>query len=160
MAINGAPAATPRFSASFALATAADSLDVTVQAQVLALLVDLKTRLGLAMVFISHSLPVVAEVADREVVLYAGEAVEEGRTAAVFARPRHPYTATLLRSAPTRAAGRRALSRAQSRLRTTCRPAASAPRCGLRIPACEAARPPLFAIGEGRCSRCIRWREL
>jgi peptide/nickel transport system permease protein len=137
------------------------ALDVTVQAQVLALLADLKTRLGLAMVFISHSLPVVAEVADRVVVLYAGEVVEEGRTAAVFARPRHPYTAALLRSAPDES------GRPPRPIEGTVPPphdlppgCVFAPRCGLRIPACEAARPPLFAIGEGRCSRCIRWREL
>jgi peptide/nickel transport system permease protein len=87
--------------------------------------------------------------------------VEEGRTAAVFARPRHPYTAALLRSAPDES------GRPPRPIEGTVPPphdlppgCVFAPRCGLRIPACEAARPPLFAIGEGRCSRCIRWREL
>ena len=113
------------------------------------------------MVFISHSLPVVAEVADREVVLYAGEVVEEGRTAAVFARPRHPYTATLLRSAPDES------GRPPRPIEGTVPPPHDLPPgCVFghplrpEDPRLRGRPPPLFAIGEARCSRCIRWREL
>jgi peptide/nickel transport system permease protein len=66
------------------------ALDVTIQAQVLDLLADLKREAGLAMLFITHSLPVVAEIADRVAVMYAGEIVEQGRTAEVFVAPLHP----------------------------------------------------------------------
>ncbi|MEJ1160622.1 dipeptide/oligopeptide/nickel ABC transporter permease/ATP-binding protein [Prosthecomicrobium sp. N25] len=137
------------------------ALDVTIQAQVLELLADLKTRLDLAMIFVSHSLPVVASIADRVVVLYAGELVEEGPTAAVFARPRHPYTAALLASAPDDS------GRAPKPIEGTV-PAPNeippgcvfAPRCALRVAACEASRPALESPAEGRVTRCLRWRDL
>jgi peptide/nickel transport system permease protein len=137
------------------------ALDVTIQAQVLELLADLKARRNLAMIFISHSLPVVASIADRVAVLYAGEMVEEGPTAEVFARPRHPYTAALLASAPDDS------GRAPKPIEGTV-PAPNeippgcvfAPRCALRAPACEATHPALETIGEGRSTRCLRWREM
>ncbi len=78
------------------------ALDVTIQAQVLELLAGLKRDRGMGLVFVTHSLPVVAEIADRVVVMYAGEIVETGTAAEIFARPLHPYTAALLRSAPLR----------------------------------------------------------
>ncbi|MGE0716474.1 MAG: ABC transporter ATP-binding protein [Alphaproteobacteria bacterium] len=76
------------------------ALDVTIQAQVLDLLRELRDRLGLALILITHSLGVVAEIADRVSVMYAGRIVEEGPTADLFARPRHPYTAGLLAGIP------------------------------------------------------------
>jgi peptide/nickel transport system permease protein len=137
------------------------ALDVTIQAQVLELLEDLQSRLNLAMIFVSHSLPVVAEVADRVVVLYAGELVEEGPTAEVFARPYHPYTAALLASAPDDS------GRAPRPIEGTVPPpnelppgCVFAPRCAFRQPACEAARPALTESGDCRQVRCIRWREI
>ncbi|HVP28644.1 MAG TPA: ABC transporter ATP-binding protein [Myxococcota bacterium] len=76
------------------------ALDVTVQAQILALLGDLQRELGMAVLLITHDLGVVAQLARRMLVMYAGRVVEEGRVEDVFARPRHPYTAGLLRSIP------------------------------------------------------------
>jgi peptide/nickel transport system ATP-binding protein len=76
------------------------ALDVTIQAQVLALLAELKTRTGMAMVFITHNLGVVASIADRVAVMYAGDIVELAPVAELFLRPTHPYTEALLRSIP------------------------------------------------------------
>src|SRR5690606_39073997 len=76
------------------------ALDVTIQAQVLELITDIRARLGMAVVLITHDLGVVAEHCDRVMVMYAGQVVEEGPTAAVIERPRHPYTRGLLASIP------------------------------------------------------------
>ena len=76
------------------------SLDVTIQAQVLDLIRDLKTRLGSAVLLITHDFGVVAEMADRVIVMYAGRKVEEGSVGAIFSRPRHPYTRALLQAVP------------------------------------------------------------
>jgi oligopeptide/dipeptide ABC transporter ATP-binding protein len=77
------------------------ALDVTVEAQVIELLADLKRQFGMAVLFISHNLPLIAEIADRIIVMYAGRIVESGPTDAVFGRPQHPYTGALLRSIPS-----------------------------------------------------------
>ena len=79
------------------------ALDVTIQAQILALLDKLRRDLGMAVLFITHNLGVVAEVADRAVVMYAGKVVEEGDVRALFRKPRHPYTQGLLACLPRRA---------------------------------------------------------
>src|SRR5260370_24569223 len=76
------------------------ALDVTIQAQVLSLLAELKSAYGMAMIFITHNLGVVASIADRVAVMYAGEIVEIAPVNELFARPTHPYTALLLRSIP------------------------------------------------------------
>jgi len=76
------------------------ALDVTVQAQILALLNDLQQRLGMAIIIITHDLGVVAEVADEIAVMYAGRIVERGSTQEIFAAPQHPYTWGLLKSIP------------------------------------------------------------
>jgi peptide/nickel transport system ATP-binding protein len=76
------------------------ALDVTIQAQILRLLADLQQELGIAMVLITHDLGVVARIADRVAVMYAGEVVEEGTAAAIFAHPQHPYTVGLLSCIP------------------------------------------------------------
>jgi len=135
------------------------ALDVTVQAQVLDLLRDLQGERGLAMVFITHSLPVVAEIAGRVAVMYAGEIVEEGPVEALFARPLHPYTAALLASAPhedgSLPTGIPGTVPQPHELPPGCR---FAPRCEHRRPVCDN-RPALEDAG-GRSTRCLRWREL
>ena len=83
------------------------ALDVSVQAQVLALLAELRTRLGLALLFISHDLPVVRSLCDRVAVLYLGRIMEEGPAEALFRRPLHPYTQALLSAAPSLDPGKR-----------------------------------------------------
>ena len=82
------------------------ALDVTIQAQILDLLSELRARFGLAMLFISHDLAVVSQVADRVAVLYAGNLVELGTKEEIFRYPSHPYTRGLLNSAPTLATDR------------------------------------------------------
>src|SRR5690606_34320273 len=76
------------------------ALDVTIQAQILDLLAELRTRMGMAVVLITHDLGVVAEVCDRVVVMYAGQVVEHGTVQQIFAEPRHPYTEGLLKAVP------------------------------------------------------------
>ncbi len=137
------------------------ALDVTIQAQVLDLLASLRRERGMALVFITHSLPVVSEIADRVAVMYAGEIVEQGRADAVFARPLHPYTAALLASAPGEDGALPApipgTVPPPHALPPGC---AFAPRCGFRKAACEAASPPLLEPEPDRATRCLRWREL
>ena len=85
------------------------ALDVTIQKQILDLLIDLQRQHGMALVLITHDMGVVAETAQRVQVMYAGQMVEEAPTEALFATPRHPYTAALLEALPERAHGRRRL---------------------------------------------------
>ena len=119
------------------------ALDVTVQAQILTLLAELKrAEGGMGMVFVTHNLAVVAEIADRVAVMYAGEVVEEGPAAEVFAAPRHPYTAALIESTPEGDAERlSAIPGAVPQpwaMPSGCR---FAPRCAMAEPACTAAAP-------------------
>ncbi len=141
------------------------ALDVTIQAQILDLLADLQARLGMALLFISHDLGVVAEIADRVVVMYAGQVVEAAPVDALFAEPRMPYTAGLLASRPRlgRPArdGRLATIPGQvpslAQLPPGCR---FANRCTWAAPSCAVAVPPLESAAPGHDVRCVRWREL
>jgi peptide/nickel transport system permease protein len=131
------------------------ALDVTVQAQILDLLADLRRETGMALVFITHNLGVVAEIADRVVVMYAGQVVEQGDTAAVFARPLHPYTRALLAAVPEgneKPAGIRGVVPPPHALPPGCR---FAPRCPHAISACDEAVPSLDTH-DGRLVRCVR----
>jgi peptide/nickel transport system ATP-binding protein len=147
------------------------ALDVTVQAQVLALMRRLQTDLGMSILFITHNLGVVAEIASRVAVMYGGLIVEEGRVNDVFRAPRHPYTRGLLHSLP-RIGSSVADIEERPRRRLQAMPGNApdpgnlppgcpfAPRCAHRMAACEAAIPALEAIGGGHLVRCVRWREL
>jgi oligopeptide/dipeptide ABC transporter ATP-binding protein len=135
------------------------ALDVTVQAQILNLLRDLRERLGMAMVFISHNLGVIAQVAHRVAVMYAGRVVEETTTQRLFTHPRHPYTKGLLASLPPpdlRAGRLRRLEAipgavpALGAIPTGC---AFAPRCPLAEARC-AHDPPFDSSDDGHRTRC------
>ncbi|MGP1395998.1 MAG: ABC transporter ATP-binding protein [Inquilinaceae bacterium] len=141
------------------------ALDVTIQAQILELMKDLQAQLGMAIVFITHDLGVVAEMADRVVVMYASQVVETGPVYDIFERPIMPYTAGLLKSIP-RLGGTAPHRRLDtipgqvpilSRLPSGCR---FRPRCGHAIDACAASEPPLTLSDDGREVRCLRWAEL
>ncbi|MER9432485.1 ABC transporter ATP-binding protein [Mesorhizobium sp. M0408] len=145
------------------------ALDVTIQAQILDLLADLQAQRGMGILFVTHNLGVVAEIADRVAVMYAGRIVETGPVSEVFARPRHPYTAGLMRSVP-RLGQATALKAAGTPLPTIAGNVPSlallpkgcsfAPRCPMAIAACRAAVPPLFGATPTQQSRCLRWEEL
>ncbi|MCC7045338.1 MAG: ABC transporter ATP-binding protein, partial [Alphaproteobacteria bacterium] len=137
------------------------ALDVTIQAQVLVLLAELKQRYGMSMIFISHNLGVVATIADRVAVMYAGEIVEMAPVGELFDRPTHPYTEALLRSIPRVDRTSDALVAIPgqvppiSRMPQGCR---YAPRCGLKQPICERAGPPLAPVpGSGATHRARCW---
>jgi len=135
------------------------ALDVTIQAQMLALLRELKAKSDAAIILITHDLGVVAEVCDEVAVMYAGQIVERAPVEALFERPGHPYTVGLLGSIPR-------LDRRVDRLATIegmvpnmtappygCR---FAPRCPLAIDECRAAPPPMVPLATDHWTRCIR----
>ncbi len=134
------------------------ALDVTIQAQILELLAELRQRLGLAMLFISHDLAVVSQVADRVAVMYAGSVVEMGTRAQVFTRPAHPYTDGLLRSAPSLRTER---GRPLSTIEGSVPPLAALPpgcafepRCEFREAECTRTLPSLVEVRPGHWARC------
>ncbi|RWB34396.1 MAG: ABC transporter ATP-binding protein [Mesorhizobium sp.] len=145
------------------------ALDVTIQAQILDLLAELQAQRGMGILFVTHNLGVVAEIADRVAVMYAGRIVESGPVSEVFTRPRHPYTAGLMRSVP-RLGQATTLKAAGTPLPTIAGNVPSlallpkgcsfAPRCALAIDACRTAVPPLFAATSTQQSRCLRWEDL
>ncbi len=134
------------------------ALDVTIQAQILELLAELRTKYGLAMLFISHDLAVVSQVADRVAVMYAGSLVELGTKRDIFQAAAHPYTRGLLQAVPD-------LQTDRSRLLDTIEgtvPALQAlppgcafePRCEFRVRECVRALPPLVEVTAGHWARC------
>lgn len=134
------------------------ALDVTIQAQVLELLAELREKFSLAMLFISHDLAIVSQVSYRIGVMYAGSVVEMGTSDDVFRDPRHPYTRGLLNSVPTLRSDR---SKPLQTIEGTV-PAISAmppgctfePRCNLRVPSCADSLPALVEVAPGHFARC------
>ena len=128
------------------------ALDVSVQAQILNLLADLQQRQGLAYLFITHNLAVVGYLAHRVAVMYRGRIVEEGETAALMAKPAHPYTRLLLASAPGNGLGQAPEASLTVRSESGC---PFAPRCPLAEAQCEQRVPELRCLADGRRVACI-----
>jgi oligopeptide/dipeptide ABC transporter ATP-binding protein len=124
------------------------ALDVTIQDQILRLIGGIRERMGLALVYVTHDLAVVAQTCERVAVMYAGEIIEHGRVADVYARPRHPFEA-----ARTRAA--RPIPGSPPDLAEPPDGCAFHPRCVLADEACRQGRFPLRDLGSDRASACI-----
>jgi peptide/nickel transport system permease protein len=135
------------------------ALDVTVQASILDLLARLRAEDGMGLVLITHSLGVVAEVADEVVVMYAAQVVEQGRVEEVFARPLHPYTRALLAAIPDGDREPDGIPGVVPRPDSWPPGCRFAPRCGHATERCGA-EPPALEAALGRRVRCLRWREL
>ncbi len=133
------------------------ALDVSIQAQVLNLLMRLRAELGLACLFISHNLGVVQHIADRVVILYLGRVVEIAPAAALFAAPNHPYTQALLANVPRLEAKKRRFAPIKGELPSPFAPPAGChfhPRCPAAMERCRRERPALTEIAPGRWSAC------
>ena len=135
------------------------ALDVTVQAQILELLAELRERMGMAMVLITHDLGVIAESTSRVIVMYAGEIVEEALVGELFDAPHHPYTNGLLRAIPEPTPADR--GRRLAVIPGSVPPATDWPsgcrfrtRCAYAWERCEHEHPPVYQIGAGHTSRC------
>ena len=140
-------------------------LDVTTEAVILDLLRGLIGGRRAGALYITHNLGVVAQLCQRVVVLYAGEIMETAPVAALFEEPRHPYTRALLSSLP-QAGQRKSVSRLNAipgnppDLRDVGRGCVFAERCALVVDQCRSEKPPLEEAGQGRLTRCFRWREM
>jgi oligopeptide/dipeptide ABC transporter ATP-binding protein len=140
------------------------ALDVTIQAQILDLLRELQEELNMAVLMISHDLGVIAEIANRVVVMYAGTVVEEGAVEALFQSPRHPYTRGLLESLPRLEVTRKRLAAIPGRVPS---PVRRPPGCRfsnrcrfVEEPECTRKEPELEPAGEGQRARCWKWDRL
>jgi oligopeptide/dipeptide ABC transporter ATP-binding protein len=133
------------------------ALDVTIQAQILDLLVDLQKKIGTSILMITHDLGVIAETASRVIVMYAGEVVEQAEVDELFAKPQHPYTEGLMHSMPHIGHDQERLNvipgtvPAPTEWPAGCR---FRDRCPYSWDRCEREHPPLYQIGTGHVSRC------
>jgi oligopeptide/dipeptide ABC transporter ATP-binding protein len=133
------------------------SLDLTIQAQYLKLLGDLQNQYGLALIFITHNLGIVAKMCDQIAVMYAGRMVEKGPVSRIFNAPAHPYTKALLNSIPRMSDNRQRLTAIEGQppdlasLPVGC---AFAARCPMAFDRCGVEAPPEIELGEGRTARC------
>ena len=139
------------------------ALDVTIQAQIMELIVELNRKLDMGVILITHDLSVVAETCQRVAVMYLGQIVEEADVATLFDHPRHPYTRGLLKSIPKITGERERLHIIDgtvpllSQIPEGCR---FAPRCPYATAACRTAHPKLERVGETQKVRCIRRDEI
>ncbi len=142
------------------------ALDVTIQAQILDLMRKLQREIGMSILFVTHDLGVVAEIADRVVVMYAGRAVEEAHVNDIFAKPQMPYTLGLLNSIPRVDKAAEHQDRLEAIPGNVPNPlylpegCAFHPRCRFMIEDCKKAVPPLEDTGGGHMVRCIRSGDL
>ncbi len=142
------------------------ALDVSIQAQILNLLADLKDEFGLTLIFISHNLSVVRHVSDRIVVLYLGRMVELADGDDLYVDPKHPYTQALLTAVPIpdpKRARQRNIDALVGEIPSPINPPSGCTfrtRCRHAIALCAEQRPPLEDSGRGRLVACHRWREL
>jgi oligopeptide/dipeptide ABC transporter ATP-binding protein len=138
------------------------ALDVTIQAQVLELLKEIQREMGMSVMLITHDLGVIAEIADRVAVMYAGRIFEYGPIEAIFGKMRNPYTRGLMTSIPQLTEKKDRLNAIPGQvpdpmdLPVGCK---FHPRCYLMIEGCKKEEPPLFQVNGDHFSRCIRWKE-
>ena len=133
------------------------SLDLTIQAQYLSLLRDLQREHGLALIFITHNLGIVARMCDQLAVMYAGRVVESGPVTKIFNTPAHPYTEALLNSIPRMSDNRQRLTAIDGQppdLSAMPRGCSFAPRCPAAFDRCHNEEPPEFNLADGRTARC------
>ena len=133
------------------------ALDVSIQAQVLNLFVELRNALNLTYLFISHDLGVVRHLSDRVVIMYLGRVVESAPADTIFSRPNHPYTQALLASEPRLEVGKRQFIPVKGEIPSPLRPPGGChfhPRCPSAMPACATVRPELKAVAAGHFSAC------
>jgi peptide/nickel transport system ATP-binding protein len=133
------------------------ALDVSIQAQVLNLFIELRNRLHLTYLFISHDLGVVRHLSDRVVIMYLGRVVESAPADTVFSRPNHPYTQALLASEPQLKVGKRVFIPVKGEIPSPLNPPAGChfhPRCPKALAHCASVTPELRPIGDGHWSAC------
>jgi peptide/nickel transport system ATP-binding protein len=133
------------------------ALDVSIQAQVLNLFLDLRREFDLTYLFISHNLGVVGHISDRVVIMYLGRVVEVAPTQVIFNQPSHPYTQALLSELPTLQAKRRAYQPIRGELPSPLRPPSGCsfhPRCPHAMPRCRVEMPLLRTLAPGHASAC------
>jgi oligopeptide transport system ATP-binding protein len=142
------------------------ALDVSIQAQILNLLSELKDEFGLTLIFISHNLSVVRHVSDRILVLYLGRIVELATGDEIYENPKHPYTRALLTAVPIpdpKLARQRNIDALKGEIPSPINPpsgCAFRTRCRFAQPQCAEQRPPLETIEDDRLVACLRWREI
>lgn len=142
------------------------ALDVTIQAQILSLLRDLRRKLDTSILMITHDLGVVAELCDRVYVMYAGHVMEQAEVFELFDNPAHPYTSGLLRSLPRLDTGKNgeadelySIPGMVPNLRDLPKGCPFEPRCGVSFDRCREALPPLYKIRKGHAARCWHCAE-
>ena len=136
---------------------AVSALDVSIQAQILNLFMELRDSLGLSYLFISHDLGVVQHIADRVAMMYLGRIVEEGPAEELFLHPNHPYTRTLLAEMPRIEAGKRVFPAIRGEMPSPLHPPSGChfhPRCPHAMKRCQIESPPLLTVSPGHRSAC------